>query len=163
MRIANETCPRGRGHGTQGIDAIGAMSDESREQLEQRLATAGPGAPDALRDAVLRDVRRELRAARWDRRLARSAAAALVVGVGWNALNFAFERRGDGRAAPGVAWAAAGEGSRDALVQVAATVAEATDATTGRNVARQLAALSGHTLSAEQAAALDAALRDHEG
>jgi hypothetical protein len=139
------------------------MSDESWEQLEQRLEAAGPGAPAGLRDAVLCDVRRELRAARWDRRLARSAAAALVLGVGWNALNFAFDERGDGRAAPGAAWAAAGGGPRDALVQVAATVAEATDATTGRNVARQLAALSGRTLSVEQTAAIDAALRDHEG
>jgi hypothetical protein len=139
------------------------VSDESWEQLEQRLATAGPGAPAALRDTVLRDVRRELQAARWDRRLARLAAAVLLLGVGWNSLNFALDERGDGRAAPGHAWAAADGGPRDALVQVAATVAEATDAATGRNVARQLAALSGRALSDEQAAALDAALSDHEG
>jgi hypothetical protein len=139
------------------------MSDESWGQLEQRLAAAGPGPPARLRDAVLADVQRELRAARWDRRLARLAATALVLGVGWNALNFAFDERGDGRAAPDRALAEVDGGSRDALVQVATTVAEATDAATGRNVARQLAALSGHTLSAEQAAALDAALRDHEG
>jgi hypothetical protein len=46
------------------------------------------------------------------------------------------------------------------LVQVAATVAEATDAETGRRVARQLAMLGGRELSGAQNAAIDAALRD---
>ena len=51
--------------------------------IEQQLASHTPaGAPDELRDAVLRGVRRELKSASWDRRLARTAATLLAVGIG---------------------------------------------------------------------------------
>jgi hypothetical protein len=139
------------------------MSDESWEQLEERLAAAGLGAPAALRAAVLGDVRRELRASRWDRRLARTAAAVMLLGVGWNALNVAIDGRGDLRAGPGTERVVVAEVRQDALVQMAATVAEATDAETGRRVARQLAMLGGRELSGEQNAAIDAALREGSG
>jgi hypothetical protein len=139
------------------------MSDESWEKLEERLAAAGAGAPAGLRAAVLGDVRRELGASRWDRRLAQTAAAVLVLGVGWNVLNVALDGRDDPRAEPGAEHWAAGDDSRDALVQVAATVAEATDAETGRRVARQVAMLGGRELSGAQSAAIEAALRQHSG
>jgi hypothetical protein len=137
------------------------MNGESFEQLERQIAAVAPGAPAELRAVVLADVRRELRAARWDRRFARAAAAAVLVGVGWNALNVALAGRG--AAAVRVAQPVLASTSAEALVQTAATVAEATDAATGRLVARQLAALGGQRLSAAQAAAIDAAVVQGSG
>ena len=55
----------------------------------------------------------------------------------------------------------AGGPSRDALVQVAVTVAEATDAQTGSQFARRLAAMSGMLIDREQSAAIDAAVKQH--
>ena len=112
---------------------------------------------------MLADVRRELRAARRDRWLARTAAAVLLLGVGWNGVNAMLGRRDAAALERGGPDFAAADVRGDSLVQTAAAVAEATDVATGRNVARQLAALSGCTLSDEQTAAIDAALRDHEG
>jgi hypothetical protein len=48
--------------------------------------------------------------------------------------------------------------SRQSLVETAVVVAQATDAATGRRFARQLAAISGHKLTADDAAAIDAAI-----
>jgi hypothetical protein len=138
------------------------MSDESFEHVERQLAGAGPGAPVELRAAVLGEMRRELRAARWDRWISRTAAAVLLVGVGLNAVMFL---RGDPPAEPGAERGIAQRGivAQDSLVQAAAAVAEATDVETGRRFARQLAALGGRELSDEQAAAIDAAMRKLEG
>ena len=134
--------------------------DGDVEQVERLFCAAAPGAPADLRSAVLADVRRELRASAWDRMLARSAAAIVVVGVG---LNAALGLRGDARMAPGGQATAIVDARQDALVQTAAAIAEATDAAMGRSVARQLAALSGRTLTDDQAAAIDAALRNRRG
>jgi len=130
------------------------MNDESMEQIEQHLAGLRPkGAPRELRDAVLADVRRELRAGRWDRRLARVAAVLLVLGVGLNA---------------GVVLTPAREydpplqvtesNVRQSLVNAAVVVAEATDAKTGSEYARQMATMIGHELTADDVAAIDAAV-----
>ncbi len=48
--------------------------------------------------------------------------------------------------------------TRQSLVDTAIVVAEATDAATGRRFARQVAAISGHELTADEAAAIDAAI-----
>lgn len=144
------------GMGRQGRRIV-AMDDDSRvveQKLENALASS---VPPNLRDIVLRQVRRELAAARWDRRLGRAAAALLVVGIGLNALmaigvganRTNFSQRGR---------------SLVALVETAAAVAEATDAETGRRFVRHMAALGGWALSEEQTAALDAAVVDsHNG
>jgi hypothetical protein len=136
------------------------MYDVTLEQIERQVAGVAPeGAPPALRAAVLADVHRELRAARWDRRLARAAALLLVVGVGMNLAaglqseNIASKRpRGATQA-----------NSRRSLVETAIVVAEATDARTGRHFARQLAAMTGHRLTVDEAAAIDAAIGNRPG
>lgn len=133
------------------------MNDESFGDIERQL-TSAPSlpAPTELRADVLRDVHRELAAARWDRRFARAAAVLLAVGVGMN-LAMGLQSSGSRSAIRQVA----GGPSRDSLVQVAMTVAEATDAETGSRFARQLAAMSGMSLSSEQSAAIDAAVKVH--
>jgi len=55
-----------------------------------------PSAPASLRSAVLKEVRRNLKAQRWDRRLARAAVALLAV---WDRANAAVGWRGGQRAA----------------------------------------------------------------
>jgi hypothetical protein len=58
------------------------MENEALEEIERQLTGLHPSAaPGALRAAVLAGVQRELRGARWDRRLARAAAVLLVLGV----------------------------------------------------------------------------------
>ena len=130
------------------------MSGENVEHIEQQLAGLKPaGAPRALRAAVLADVQRELRASRWDRRLVRAAAVLLIIGVGMNAA-IGFRSARDGRPAHLVAES----GARQSLVETAVVVAEATDARTGSRYARQLAAMIGHALTEDEAAAIDAAV-----
>jgi hypothetical protein len=131
------------------------MSDESLEQLEQQLAGLRPAtAPHELRTAVLADVRRELRASRWDRRLARAAAVLLIVGAGLN-VTIGMKSVHDGaRTAPIVQTR-----PRQSLVDAAVVVAQATDARTGRQYARQLAAMIGQPLSDDEAAVVDAAVQ----
>lgn len=125
--------------------------------IEERLArheVSGPATE--LRGAVLADVHRELAAARWDRRLARAAAVLLVVGIGMN-VAMGWQSSGPNSAVRRVA-----DGpSQAAIVQFAVTIAEATDPETGRRFARQLAAMSGISVSSEQSAAIDAAVKPH--
>lgn len=125
--------------------------NEFERQLE---AARQSGAPAELRHVVLTDVRRELRTAHWDRRLARFAVLLLVVGIGANA---ALMLRGN----PHAARSPAGGPTRESLVQVAVSVAEATDARTGRRFARQLAALAGRDLTGDEAIAIEAAVASH--
>jgi hypothetical protein len=128
------------------------MNDESLTELEQQLTMSVPAeAPCELRRAVLADVRRELAAARWDRRLARTAVAAILLGVGLNTL-VAFDLGPTDRASLTVG------PSQESLVRTAVAVAEATDRATGSRVARQIAILGGRPLTAEQSAALDSAV-----
>jgi hypothetical protein len=131
------------------------MNDESLEFIESRLAALHPlVAPRELRGAVLADVRRELRAARWDRRLARVAAVLLAVGVGLN-LAIGLQSTGSSHGQPP---RVAHSDARQSLLDTAVVVAEATDAATGSRYARQLAAMSGRELTADEAAAIDAAV-----
>src|SRR6476620_9821920 len=61
------------------------MGDERFEQFERQFAAMrAVGSPAELRGAVLGSVERELRAARWDRRLTRVAAVRFAVGIGIN-------------------------------------------------------------------------------
>jgi hypothetical protein len=132
------------------------MNDESFEQIEQQIVGAGTlGAPTELRAAVLGGMQRELRAARWDRRLARAAVVLLVVGVGMNVASERFSRGAGGVARPQIARGDA----QQSLVETAIVVAEATDPATGSRFARQLAAMSGHDLTLDERAAIEAALR----
>jgi hypothetical protein len=131
------------------------MDDESLEQVEWQLAgTRFPAAPSGLRAAVLSGVQLELRASRWDRRLAWTTALLLIVGVGLNVGIVWQESIAGGSRARSRAPTA----SRQSLVDTAVLVAEATDAATGSQFARQLAALSGRELTADDAAAIDAAI-----
>jgi hypothetical protein len=131
------------------------MNDESLEQIESQLAGLRPvGAPRELRGAVLKDVLRELGASRWDRWLAQAAAVLLCIGVGMN-VAMGLKSTRDTDQARGVA----DSNARQSLVETALVVAEATDARTGREFARQFAAMIGHTLTEEDAAAIDAAVQ----
>ncbi|MFO0791350.1 MAG: hypothetical protein U0805_17965 [Pirellulales bacterium] len=128
--------------------------DDELEQIEAQLAGLPQGGlPTELRAAVLANVQRELREARWDRRLARVTLGLLVVGV---ALNFTAGRLSQIPGRLPVAMAHAQVDS--SLIQTAVVVAEVTDASTGWSYARQVAALSGREISPEEAAAIDAAL-----
>jgi hypothetical protein len=134
-----------------------AMNPEPLDELERHLASARHvGAPAALRGHVLSDIDRELRAARWDRRLARAAVVLLVVGVGVNA-SLVFE---DGSKNMTPHRQLMVEESQRAIIDTAILVAEATNGETGRQFARQLAALSGRELTDQEIATIDAATRD---
>lgn len=131
------------------------MNDDSLEQIERQVAGSSQlGAPPALRAAVLADVRRELRAGAWDRRLARAAAVLLAVGVGMNVAAGLQSANEIGDRLPVVTQ----PNPRRSLVDTAVVVAEATDAQTGRQFARQLAAMTGRKLTVDEAAAIDAAV-----
>lgn len=133
------------------------MDDQSIEKLEWQLAALkSTGAPATLRQAVLGDVDRELRSARWDRRLLRVASLLLVVGV---ALNGALVIRPKGDRNPSFDHVVRRDQS-DPIVETAVIVAEATNAKTGGQFARHLAALSGRTLTSDDLAAIDAALEN---
>jgi hypothetical protein len=133
------------------------MDDNLLDPIERKLESMPQsGAPATLRAAVLSEMDRELRAARWDRRLARTAFVLLVVGVGLNAAI--------GLGVPSTSkHQVAREPQRDSLVQVAMSVAEATDAQTGSRFARQLAALTGRSLTGDEAAAIEAAVQGRVG
>jgi hypothetical protein len=139
------------------------MDHDALEKVERQLASLPRNdAPYGLRAAVLANVSRELRAAQWDRRLARTASALLLVGVGLNmaiGLPSADLRGGQ---SPTEARAS----SQQSLLDAAIVVAEATDAATASRFARQLAAMSGQELTHDQAAQIDAAVSraaDHGG
>ena len=142
-------------HG-KGAKAQNFMSDEPLERFERQIASVRVvGSPAELRGAVLREVERELRAARWDRRLVRAAAVLLVVGVGMNA---SLALRSENLGASRFVRAERVE-SRPSLVEAAIVVAEATDASTARRFAHQLAAMRGWTLTDDEAAAIEVAVR----
>jgi len=131
------------------------MNDESLEQTESQLGSLRIcGAPRELRAAVLADVQRELHASRWDRRLARVAAVLLLVGIGLNAGMLLHSTHDNGRS-----FALANANRQQSLVETAMVVAEATNARTGSDFARQIAAMTGHPLSDTEAAAVETALR----
>lgn len=133
------------------------MHDDSLAELEQQLSQANPaGAPAQLRSAVLSDVANELRAARWDRRLARAAVVLLMVGFG---LNAALIWQGDG-AVEQPHRQLANDSAEDSLIQTAIAVAEATNTETAQTFARQLAALRGRELTDQEIATIAAANRD---
>jgi hypothetical protein len=133
------------------------MNPDPIDEFKRQLASARhAGAPTALRGLVLSDIERELRAARWDRRLARAAIVVLVVGVGLNAALVFGEN--ETRVAPHRQLAA--RDSQQAIVDTAIIVAEATNGETARQFARQMAALSGRELTDQEIATIDAATRD---
>lgn len=135
------------------------MNDESLDQVEQQLSRLRP--PDAaaeVRAAVLADVRRELRANRWDRWLARAAAVLLAVGVGLNASLVVWS----GMATSSGSEPLVGDPSKDALAETAVRMADATDAATGRLLARHMLALSGRQLGAGDTAVIDRAIENRD-
>lgn len=124
-------------------------------QVEEQLAAVWlPAAPGELRGAVLTRVRRELRAGRWDQRLARTTVILLVLGVALNG-GVAFRISGQHERSTS---RVVSSNDRPSLLHTAMVVAEVTDAATGRRFAEQLAALSGRVLTADEAAAIDAAM-----
>ena len=135
------------------------MDDDSFEQVERHLAALEPRTASlALRATVLSAARRELHAARWDGRLTRAAMLLLSLGL---VLNGAIGLR---PVVPrgGHAQRLAAARSQRLLIDTAIVVAEATDASTGIRIARQLAAMSGRELTSDEAAAIDAAV-EHSG
>ena len=132
------------------------MNDPFHDDLqpvENQLAQWRPdGASPELRTVVLRQVRRELRAACWDRRLARTAAILLVVGVGmniaivWQPLNPVGQH-------------VATRPTPQAIGELAATLAEATDVETASLFARQMAALRGWPAKGEEVTIIEREIR----
>ncbi len=122
--------------------------DESDASVEQQLASLQPCvSANDLRSATLGQVRRELRAARWDRRLGRTAMLLLAVGIGMSVLTLQrpVSPRG-GQLAVGA--------TNRAIVELAVTIADATDVETARSIVLHLATLSGLPLSIQQTDAL---------
>jgi hypothetical protein len=131
--------------------------DESLNEFESQLSAAqSSGAPVELRRAVLDSVARELRAARWDRRLARAAVVLLTVGIGLNAYQVLSPLDATTLRNRQIARA----GSSENLIETAIVVAEATNADTGRLFARQWAAMSGRALTERELDAIDTSHRD---
>ncbi len=132
------------------------MNDPFHDDLqpvEDQLARWRPdGAPTELRRVVLRQVRRELRAAYWDRQLARTAAILLVVGV---AMNVAIIWQPLGLAGQPVAT----RPTPQAIGALAATLAEATDVETASLFARQMAAFRGWPARGEEVAIIEREIR----
>jgi hypothetical protein len=129
------------------------MNNNPLEPLEQQLARSRQSiVPEALRTPVLAAVHRELAAQRWERRLARAASGLLVVGI---ALNWTVGLRGERAASRRMEVAAKPE----VIFEIAVVVAEATDVETGNIFAQHWAALSGSTLSNEQAAAIEQTIK----
>jgi hypothetical protein len=132
------------------------MSDERFEQIERQFAAMrAVGSPAELRGAVLGSVERELRAARWDRRLARVAAVLFGMGIGINVSSGLWS---DGIGGGRLVRERRSE-TRPSLVDTAIVVAEATDAPTALRFARQMAALTGRKLTDGETAAIDAAVQ----
>jgi hypothetical protein len=132
------------------------MADAPFERIERQLADLQPScAPPGLRGVVLAEVHRELRAAQWDRKLARAAVVLLAVGIGLNlAIGISSSRWVDARSRQ-----IAGSTSHQSLLETAVVVAQATDAATGSLFARQLAALRGRKLTEAEATAIDTAVQ----
>jgi hypothetical protein len=134
------------------------MSENSLEQIERQIGAIRVVGPSLeLRDAVLSKVHRELHAARWDRHLARFAAVLLVIGVGMN-VAIGLQPSRSGR--PNVDTNRPAE-ARQSLLETAVVVAQATDAATALQFARQLAAMTGRKLTADESAAIGAAVERH--
>src|SRR6185369_852449 len=89
------------------------------------------------------------RAQRWDRRLARIAALLLAAGIGLNVL-VAWQN-----AQPIATGSFASHKTSSSIVDFAVAVAESTDVETGKQFAKQLAAMSGTTLTDSQAAEIE--------
>jgi len=136
------------------------MNQEPLDEFERQLAaTLSARAPAELRQVVLNDTERELRAACWDHRLARAAVLLLVVGIGMNASLALLDSRPH---EPRVGHVA-DDRTQKSLVETAIVVAEATDAETGRQFAQQMAALSGRELTDQEIATIDAAADGDRG
>jgi hypothetical protein len=132
------------------------MNDESFERVERQIASVRTaGSPVELRGAVLGEVHRELRAARWDRLSATAAVLLLAVGIGMNAAIGVLAEGSRVHRAGGDRQTVA----QSSLVDTAIVVAEATDAATAQRIARQLAAMRGRKLTTDEAAAIDAAVQ----
>jgi hypothetical protein len=133
------------------------MNNEPFDEFERGLPDLQPApVPPQLRAAVLADVHRELRADRWDRRMARTAVALLAVGIAMNVLSVTRSHRATRSEMASI-------GPPESLTQVAVAVAEATDAQTARRFARQWAARAGWRMGGAEAAAIDAALNQRLG
>jgi hypothetical protein len=132
------------------------MKDTSLEQIEMQLAGMRPqGAPFELRGTVLGDVRRELRAAQWDRRLGGATAVLLIVGT---ALNLAIGLPTSGPSVNPKPPQLADANPRQSLVDAAVLMAEVTDAATGSLIARNLAMMAGDALTKDEEAEIDSAI-----
>jgi hypothetical protein len=131
------------------------VDDSELESIEWQLSQLPlASAPHQLRTAVLSDMRRQVKAQRWERRMAQAAVALLLAGIGMNAA-VGWQSRQSG-ANPAIA-----DSRPEAIARAAAFMAEATDAETGREFARHLAALSGTTLDRQQEAAIERQIESH--
>lgn len=131
------------------------MDNSSIDPIERRLAALPtPRPPAQLRQSVLTGVHRQLAASRWDRRLARAAAALLIVGIG---LNAAVGWRGSGSSDN----RGSSELNPETVSRAAVAIGEGTNAEAGTEIARHLAALGGFSLTAQQETAIQRQIETH--
>ena len=127
-------------------DSLGQSGDFLEAQLNDLLPSVDAG---GLREATLRQVRRELRAARRERRFARMTAFLLVVGI---ALNAATLNRQPTLPTGGQI---ASRPTTESIARLVVAFAEATDLETANIFARQLAAFNGFPADSPQASAIE--------
>lgn len=124
--------------------------DQFHDSVEAQLARLQPNvALDGLRSATLRQVQKELRASRWDRRLGRVAMVMLVVGIGMNVVTV------DKRPALPTEGQLAVRPTTESIADLAVTMANVTDIKTANMIARHLAALNGFQLGNHQAESIE--------
>jgi hypothetical protein len=125
------------------------------ESIERHLTNLPlPTAPPSLRSVVLGNVHNNLKAQRWDQRLARVAVVLLAAGA---ALNAALVWRG-GQSGASQSFPAS---SAELITRAAIEVGELTDAETAKHFAQHLAAMNGTTLSLEQEATIRNRIKSH--
>lgn len=130
------------------------MDDELIDPVEEQLRVLPMGeAPKGLRDVTLATVRRQLAAARWERRIARTTVLLLLLGV---ALNVRFDTDQEHRSEVDVALKSMPEN----IIEVGVTVAEATDPETGSRFAKRIANLVGSQMTRQQVIALEQAIQN---
>lgn len=130
-------------------------NSDDLELIERQLTNLPlPSAPASLRSAVLTDVHRNLKAQRWDRRMGRTAASLLVVGIGMNAMI------GWRNALPAPNQTVA-EFMPSAITQVAVVMADVNGIEMACQITRHVAALRGTALSQQQEAAIQSLIESH--
>jgi hypothetical protein len=130
------------------------MNEEFIDPFEEQLRVLPMGeAPKGLRDVTLAAVHRQLAAARWERRIARTTVLLLLLGV---ALNVRFDTDQENRSEVDMA----SKSMPENIIEVGVSVAEVTDSETGSRFAKRMANLVGSQMTRQQVIALEQAIQN---